>query len=626
MVPRRASLPVCALPNERCLSKMDSDPAVVRIQMSAASSSPDVKTRGGHTPGVLIGRLPGIVLVLIGLAVIAVLTPRVARVYPVSSDDATGILEADAVLRGNVLLRGWTLSNVSFTTTDLPFYVAGVALNGMRPSLLRDVPVAVYMAAVGVAAVLARGPGRKRGGRPVLGMAALVVLLCLPAGGLAEIVTKGYIRVGTTLLLFAAMLALDAREGQRIGPARIALFAILMTLSLVADSFALVIGVLPVLIVCGLGAFSRFRDRAAAGEANVTAARRAPRPPGELNLWAVSLAAMGSVAAVRGLSWLIEVLGGYRVVQPGLLQFLAHRNTPWIVSRNVLALGENLSMLYRSGFPVEFTTYSVAVSLACLMGPLFVCIAFLRGSPRLFRGPRSGGAGEVDFVGNVLWFSMALCVAAYLASSIPKDRTTARYMVPFLLSCAVLTGRVLADRIRDTRVAVPGLVLLGIAYAFTVWDDLQRPAAVDHAVELANALAENGLHHGYGPFWDASIVTASSGGQVAVRPIFARAISPERHAIVPLQWMADARWFTDEPGTFVVLERDPAAAYQFGVDEWICTATFGPTTSRHKIGPYVVLTWDHDLRAQIGLEVDVAAALESGRNAHPEKTPSEGRE
>ena len=75
------------------------------------------------------------VVVLIGLCAIAALTPRVARVYPVSSDDATGVLEADAVLHGNILLHGWTLSKVSFVTTDLPFYVAAVAIGGMRPSL-----------------------------------------------------------------------------------------------------------------------------------------------------------------------------------------------------------------------------------------------------------------------------------------------------------------------------------------------------------------------------------------------------------------------------------------------------------------------------------------------------------
>src|SRR5262249_12053311 len=115
----------------------------------------------------ILWRLAGLIVALIGLGAIAVFTPRVARVYAVSSDDGTGVLEADAILRGNVLLRGWTLSNVSFVTTDLPFYIVGVALAGMQPSLLRDVPVAVYVAAVAAGAALARG--RSRGGRAVLG-------------------------------------------------------------------------------------------------------------------------------------------------------------------------------------------------------------------------------------------------------------------------------------------------------------------------------------------------------------------------------------------------------------------------------------------------------------------------
>ena len=33
---------------------------------------------------------------------------HLARIYPISSDDATGVLEANAVIRGNLLLRGWS--------------------------------------------------------------------------------------------------------------------------------------------------------------------------------------------------------------------------------------------------------------------------------------------------------------------------------------------------------------------------------------------------------------------------------------------------------------------------------------------------------------------------------------
>ena len=95
-------------------------------------------------------------------------------------------------------------------------------------------------------------------------------------------------------------------------------------------------------------------------------------------------------------------------------------------------------------------------------------------------------------------------------------------------------------------------------------------------------------------------MTASSGGRVAVRPIFVRAISPERHKIVPLPWMTDARWFADEPATFVVIETGQGAPYQFGVTERNCVMAFGAFKRRYDVGRYTVLTWDHDLRSQLG--------------------------
>jgi hypothetical protein len=523
-------------------------------------------------------RLAGITVALIGLSAIAVLTPRVARVYPVSSDDATGVLEAEAVMRGNVLLRGWTLSNVSFVTTDLPFYVVGVAIHGMRSSLLREVPVAVYIAAVAAGAALARG--RTRGGRAMLGMTAVLVLLCLPAGGLAEFVTKGYIRVGTTLGVFAALTAIDAPLGDRAGAGRLILFGVLLTMTLLADSFALVIGVLPLLFTAALGA-------------------RRHRPYGDFRLRAVALAAVGSVAAARGLAALIEWQGGYRIVPVSSLDFLAYRDSLPTMGRNLLVLGLNLPSLYRCAMPDEFTAVTIPVWIGCLIGPLLLLWEFFRWSGALLRRRHAAPGCAADFIGDVLWISAILCLAAYLASSIPKDRTTMRYMVPFVLCGAVAGSRVLAERAGDLRMAVVALALLGTSYAVTVRDDLRKQPAADHAVRLAEWLAGRGLRYGYAPFWDASIVTASSGGRVAVRPIFVRPISPERHKMMPLPWMTDARWFTEEPATFVVLERAPAAAYQFGLTQRNCELSFGPMADRRSVGPYIVLIWDHDLRSQL---------------------------
>src|SRR5208337_2447247 len=100
---------------------------------------------------------------LAGLLALGFVTAKVGNAYPVSSDDATGVLEAASILEGNLLLRGWTVSNVSFVTTDLPFYVAGVAIRGLDPSLLREVPSAVYATLVGFAVVLAASGSRAAG-------------------------------------------------------------------------------------------------------------------------------------------------------------------------------------------------------------------------------------------------------------------------------------------------------------------------------------------------------------------------------------------------------------------------------------------------------------------------------
>src|SRR5688572_12532170 len=93
----------------------------------------------------------GIVLTSI---VISNLYIRIGRGFAPHSDDATGVLEAEAVLHGNFLLRGWTVSNASFYATDLPFYVVGVYLRGVHPSLLHDVPAVIYAFTVALATAL----------------------------------------------------------------------------------------------------------------------------------------------------------------------------------------------------------------------------------------------------------------------------------------------------------------------------------------------------------------------------------------------------------------------------------------------------------------------------------------
>jgi hypothetical protein len=501
------------------------------------------------------------------LVAVALLTARVALVYPVSSDDATGVLEAASVLRGNLLLSGWTVSNISFVTTDLPYYIVGVAIRGLNPSLLREVPSAIYAVAVCMAVILASTGSR----RPGLAALTGLVFLALPAGGLAEFMTKGYTRVGTSIGLFAALLALEGPPGVRVRPARTGAYMLAMGLTLLSDTFTMVIAVIAVLTVCGLG-IARKESYQNLGLGRLAGA----------TLLAVVLAQLGSA--------LVRALGGFRTAPLPLSEYLDHGDPVRMLASNAWALMVNLPSLYRCDMPLGVDPLEWLIWLGCFLGPLLLAYAIWWGCPLRRRRLRS------DFAGDVLWVSMALGLAAFMASANQKDRGTLRYMVPFVLTGAVLTGRVVAAR---AKAFGPVTVILGgiaLTYAGTLVQDLRKPIASDPPIPLAKWLTERGLRQGYGPYWDASIVTASGRGRVAVRPVRGRDLRSGVRVIEPFRWMSNRAWYTADPANFVVFKLDPAPKYGFKINEFTCAACFGTPTEKHVVGPYIVLVWDHDLR------------------------------
>src|ERR1035441_659381 len=58
---------------------------------------------------------------------------HLSRTQAVSSDGASNALQAWDMLHGNPLLRGWTVTDVSFYTTELPEYMLVEAIRGLRP-------------------------------------------------------------------------------------------------------------------------------------------------------------------------------------------------------------------------------------------------------------------------------------------------------------------------------------------------------------------------------------------------------------------------------------------------------------------------------------------------------------
>jgi len=105
--------------------------------------------------------LAGLALAAAGSG-LAVLYYLQSRAGPFNSDGAGNVLQAQAILHGNWLLRGWWSSDVSYYATELPEYVAVTAISGISPDVVHICGAVTYTLTVLLAAMAARAVSQAR--------------------------------------------------------------------------------------------------------------------------------------------------------------------------------------------------------------------------------------------------------------------------------------------------------------------------------------------------------------------------------------------------------------------------------------------------------------------------------
>ena len=330
---------------------------------------------------------------------------------------------ADLFLHGNYLLRGWTITNCSFYITDLPFYVIGLAIRGLTPALLHEIPAVIY-ALVVVSSVWLAGRRRGRKSSP-LGMAVTFLLLGLPTELLAKIMLIGVSHVGTTLFLVWGLLAIDFAEDSKHPVRGLLLYAIISALAVLSDTTALVVGVLPVLMI---SAARLLRDQ---------------------TLWkgekGILIAAVSAVLAGEALIHLIQAVGGF-IIDPVDVIF-----TPLIAfSENVQKTVGGLLTLFRAFFFGTVLGFATLGKLINLFGLGLALLTFYR-AIRAWMQRKT----EQDRVTELLACGVAINLLAYLFSystvSIINTMYSPpeRYLVPCYVFLAILVGRYGVDQIMN---------------------------------------------------------------------------------------------------------------------------------------------------------------------------------
>jgi hypothetical protein len=513
---------------------------------------------------------------------------RLSRTVPENSDQANILLVASDMLHGNLLLHGWYLTDVSFYTTELPQYAVAEIFFGVHANTAHIAAAMTYTLVVLLAVLLARGGFTSRAAViRLLITAGILIAPQLGVGVTALILTVGHIGTAVPVLLIWLLLDRAPESSSRGDPSPRTPLGYVPVLTglglawvLVADQLVLVVAVVPLALVCALRVIeAAVRERSLS---RGVAARRY-----ELSL----IAAAGAAA---GLAWVAErvlrALGGY-ILNPVPFTFTLHDIPANLHS--LWAVPQIFGADYRglAGGPY-YTALLHMVSLAVVGSALLVA------ARRFF-----SGAALVD---QVLAVAILLNIVLFVVTSAGSEGPHEIAVVaPFgaALAARMLAGqarpqpagaqadRTLARRARAAA-AMAGLVVL-LGYLGGLAHDVVQPASPTAFARVASWLQAHHLRYGLGGYWESSIVTVQTGGQVEVRALLKPTLRPDL-------WLAKPAWYDPaaQRANFVVLSSTPGF-----VNNWepraLISKYFGPPARVYNFGPYTVMVWDKNLLASL---------------------------
>src|SRR5580693_1145708 len=502
---------------------------------------------------------------------------RLSRTSPENSDQANILLAASDMLHGNVLLHGWYKADVSFYTTEEPQYALLEIFFGVHANTAHIAAAMTYTLAVLLAVLVARGGFTSRAALTRLLITAGILLAPqLGIGVAALLLAVGHI--GTAVPVLLIWLLLDRAPQRWWVPV---LTGLGLAWVLVADQIVLVVGVVPLAVVCALRVLEAVvRERSLS---RGLAART----------YELSLIAAAGVAA--GLAWVAErvlrALGGY-IRSPIPFKFT---HVTRMSLHSLWAVPQIFGADYRglAGGPY-YTALLHMVSLA------LVGLALLLLARRFF-----SGAALVDQVlGVAIVFNLALFVLTSAGSEGPHEIAV---VAPFgaALAARMLTGpRAAGARAAGARAARPlarraravaygaGVVVLA-GYLGGLAHNVAQPASPPAFARVASWLQAHHLRYGLGGYWESGIVTVQTGGQVKVRALLKATLEPDL-------WLAKSAWYdpTTQQANFVVLSSTPGFE-----NNWepraLVSKYFGRPAHVYNFGPYTVMVWDRNILSDV---------------------------
>ncbi len=527
-----------------------------------------------------------------------------SRTQGANSDSADMVLQGwDMVQHGNLLLRGWVTSDVSFYTFEIPIDGLVAAVDGLRTDVIHVASALEYVLLVLFAALLAAGAaGDRRGGRRETWTRGLIAAGIMVAPGTWQgsgvlLEAPDHTAIGVPVLI--VLLVVDRVVPRRWLPAvaTLLLTFVLLVWAQLDDLVGTLSGAVPLAVVCGGSAAAVVLIAAGVRRfAGAAGGRPAAGPPGLARDGAQSPAYNAALALLAAASFgVTEVLikaishvGGFysRAIPAG--SQISHWST---VPAQVRALAENLLILFGANFwglpqPQAAFAYLHLTCLALALIGLVVSIARWRTADRVTRA-------------LVVGIFVMLAAGAASPLMIPSGGT--HEIAVILPLGAVLGGRVVGSWLaaragsgqfslagRRARAAAGVLAAAALGLLCCLGYAAAQPPMQPRNTPIASWLLAHHFTSGLGGYWNANITTLITGGEVHVAPV----TSGGTYGYL---WESKESWFDPHVSyaNFIVTTTQQQGGEDVPLRNVL--AWYGKPARSYVVGQYTVVVYNRNL-------------------------------
>ena len=534
--------------------------------------APARRLTAGETRHVPLPRWALLAALAAAAVVLFVCYLRLSGTIPVNSDGSDQALQAWDMLHGNWLLRGWTVGDVSYYTTEIPEYIVVEKIIGLGPNVIHAASAVTYTLLVLLVGLLAKGRATGREGIVRALMASGILLAPQLNQGIHLLISQPD-HIGTQVPLLVIFIVLDRAPRRWYTSAAI---AVMLTWVIIADRVAVLDAALPLAAVCGIRAYwAVVHDRKPLASLRF-----------EFSLIAASVVSYGAAELVVSE---IKHLGGYTSLP--LPSGLAAAGA---LPAHVVLTMEGILDLYGAGFAGQSPGVATAFAVVHLAGVALAVWGFCRACRRFF--------STTDLIVPVMATGIVLNLAVYIVSIAPAMWFWSREISVVLPFGAVLAGRQLAGPLARARLE-PVLAGVLACYAAALGYGVAQPPVVASGAQFADteALVVGWLeaHHlvaGLGTYTEANVITLDSGGRVVVRTV-----TWQRTGAVPRAYESEASWYNprlsyanfvltnsaDDGGKSLIPRRD-------------ILALAGPPAHTYHYKTFTIMVWNHNLLADLG--------------------------